>query len=100
MSTVETIEIAFPVNTNLDDFVHHYAALFNAHGVKHDLPATKPSGERFGNSVPEAHTALLQDFKKVNLQLYDYKNLHMGNVEVTDIKVVGKRAYLSVKLGR
>jgi len=95
----KTIEIAFPLNTNLDDFVFHYQALLNAHGVKNNLPNCVPTGERLTNALKESHDHLLQDFKNVDAHMYRYK-AEFGDVEITDMKIVGNRAYIMVALGR
>jgi|AGFT01.1.fsa_nt_gi hypothetical protein len=96
------ITVAFPVNTNLEDFVFHYAALFAAHGVKHNLPACTSPHTRLTNAVKESQDRLLRDFQMVNDRLYQWKNeVHLnGDIEVVEMKVTGNSVRISFNIGK
>lgn len=91
--------IAFPVNTNLEDLVFHYSALFNAHGVKHSLPHCTTPYKKLTNAVKESQDRLLRDFERVNELVYQFKNEH-GDVEIADMKVTGNSVRISFILGK
>jgi len=100
MNNVISTIINFPLNTDLDNFVFHYRALFNAHGIKNVLPDnTNSKYEKLHNGIPKHQQMLEQDFKEMDLQLYRMKNDH-GNVEVKDIKIMGNKAHVYFKVGK
>lgn len=94
----QDINIAFPVNTDLDDLVFHYSALFSAHGVKHDLPPCTSPHKRLTNAVKESQERLLRDFQMVNDHIYGWKN-EPRDVEVVDMKVTGNSVRISFNIG-
>jgi len=92
------INIGFPVNTDLDDLVFHYSALFSAHGVKHALPPCVTPNKRLTNAVKESQERLLRDFQMVNDHLYQWKNAPK-DIEVVDMKVAGNSVRISFIIG-
>ena len=99
LKTVDRV-INFPSNTNLDNMVSYYRSLFNAQGIKNNLPdiqldETKP----FGNALDESDFSLKKDFADVNRWLYNLKNEH-ATVEIADFIIRGNKAIIRVKIGK
>lgn len=107
MAKSKTVIVNFPNGTDLDNFVYHYAALLNAHGVPNTLPNAVQKYTELTHPLPEMRTMLLQDFKMANAEIYKFKNdqtkgfdLTNGAVTLTDMKIVGNKAHLIFKLGK
>lgn len=96
---IQSSIINIPVNADVDKIVFHYRALFNAHGVKNNLPDVKvPMVVGFENPIKATQETLERDFKEIDLELYRLKNTY-GNVEITDMKIVGNKAHIFYQLG-
>lgn len=92
------MNIGFPVNTDLKNFLYHYKALFDAHGIQNCLPTYDAPTEKLGNVIEASNRTLLHDFKTVNAKMYEYKNLY-GDVKIIDMKIVREQATITVELG-
>lgn len=107
MAKSKTVIVNFPVGTDLDNFVYHYAALLNAHGIPNALPNTVQKYTELTHPLPEMRNMLLHDFKMANSEIYKFKNdqtkgfnLASGDVRLSDMKIVGNKAHLIFKLGK
>jgi len=99
MSQTKTSVISVPVGTDIESLVFHYTALFNAHGVRHTIPTMPHQQRPLHHGVEESQRRLLQDFKNVNLELYQFKNIY-GDVAIEDMKVIGNTAHIIYSLGK
>lgn len=100
MSTIRQVTVNFPINTSLDNFTFYYRALFEAHQIPNCIPAHNNSEyDKIHNGISENQLQLERDFIMVDKLLYQFKNDH-GFVELKDMKIMGRQAFLKFKLGK
>lgn len=95
----QTLRINFPANTDLDQFVYHYRALFDAHRIKNNIPETTTIEPRLRNALPELQRQLEQDFKSVNALIYQLKSEY-GRVELHDMVMAQSHCTFHFNVGK